>query len=210
MLAVTLWILLFLMTVVVHEVCHGLAAYALGDPTAKNAGRLTLNPLKHLDPFWTVIFPVLLFISTQGRFIIGMAKPVPVNFRLLGNPKKDMIWVALAGPLANFVLAAVFSFLWDYRPHAFVLYAVYFNLGIAFFNLVPIPPLDGSRIIAGLLPIPWARRYLQIEPFGFFIVFILYLTGFLFYAIIPCIDFSCRLLTIPTLSEFLSAIVRYT
>jgi len=200
--SVLLWAVVFMATVVVHEVCHGLAAYALGDPTAYRAGRLSLNPIKHIDLFWTILFPAVLFFSTGGSLAFGMAKPVPVNFGLLGNPRRDMIWVALAGPAANFALAWILAGVWKVFQVPFFLYAVYLNLGIAFFNLVPIPPLDGSRILAGIMPSSWARRYLAIEPAGFAIVFLLYLGGFLFYFIVPGVDGVCRLLEVVPLTEF--------
>ena len=211
MLALTVWVFFFLMAVVIHEVCHGLVANYLGDPTARLAGRLTLNPLKHIDPFWTILFPAFLFISTGGRFAVGMAKPVPVDFNRLRNPKQDMIWVALAGPAANMVLAVLLA--WAYRMYGapvslagfpgespvatFLLFAVYFNLGLAAFNLIPIPPLDGSRILTGILPRPWAYRYLQIEPFGFLIVILLYMSGVFSYVVFPVINGMCRVLNVP-------------
>lgn len=185
------------MTVVFHEVCHGLVAYRLGDPTAKLAGRLTLNPLRHIDLFWTVLLPALLFISTQGRFAIGMARPVPVNFALLRHPKRDMIWVALAGPAANLALAITLTFFFKGFGQPLWLYAIYFNLGVACFNLIPIPPLDGSKILAGLLPDEVAREYLRMEPYGFAVILLLYFTGILFYLIVPAIDLLCVLLEIP-------------
>ncbi len=196
------WVVVFLMTVTLHELCHGLAAYYLGDDTAKRAGRLTLNPLRHIDPFWTVILPLVLYISTQGRFMIGMAKPVPVNFSRLRHPKTDMIWVALAGPLANFVLAALFSFLLHTTGNSLFLYVIYFNLGLAMFNLVPIPPLDGSRIVAGFLPSALAYPFLRLERYGFVLVILLYMTGFLYYFVIPGINFFSRLLQVPGLGDF--------
>lgn len=197
------WILIFVMTVVIHEVCHGLAALALGDDTAKRAGRLTLNPLRHIDPFWTVLFPALLFFSTQGRFAIGMAKPVPVDFSRLRPPRQGMFLVALAGPLANFVLAGVLAALWKMTEYELLLYALYFNLGIALFNLIPIPPLDGSRIVTSMLPVKYARLYLKVERGGFWIILALYMTGFLFTVLIPGIDMLCRLLEVPSLSDYL-------
>ncbi len=194
---ILLGIFVFLMSVTFHEYCHGLLANRLGDQTAKDAGRLSLNPLKHIDLFWTVILPLTLFISTHGRFAIGMAKPVPVNFLNLRNPKRDMIWVGAAGPVANFGIAAVLSFIFRLWPHEFLLYAIYFNIGIGVFNLVPIPPLDGSRILTGLLPAPLARYYIRLEPFGFIIVTALYLSGWLYGIILPVIGLLCRLLGIP-------------
>ena len=197
---ISVWVLFFLMSVVIHEVCHGLVAGWLGDPTAKMSGRLTLNPLRHVDPFWTVLLPGLLYLSTHGRFAIGMAKPVPVDFSRLRNPKRDMIWVALAGPGANIALAALFSFLWKFSGFELILYGAYFNLGLAMFNLVPIPPLDGSRIAAGILPITLARYYMKLEPIGFLIVLLAYMSGVLSYFIFPAVDFFCRVLQIPSLT----------
>ncbi len=194
---ILLGIFIFLMSVTFHEYCHGLLAHQLGDNTAKDAGRLTINPLKHIDPFWTVFLPLMLFISTHGRFAMGMAKPVPVNFLNLRNPKRDMIFVGAAGPLANFVIALVLTFLFRFWPYEFILYAIYFNIGIGVFNLVPIPPLDGSRILTGLLPAPLARYYIRLEPFGFAIVMVLYLTGGLYGIILPFIRLMCRLLGVP-------------
>lgn len=202
-----LGVFIFLVTVTLHEYCHGFLADKLGDPTARDAGRLTLNPLRHIDPFWTVLFPVLLFISTSGQFVMGMARPVPVNFMNLRNPRRDMIWVAVAGPLANFLLAGVLAFLFRVAGtyghltlQTFLLYAVYFNLGLAIFNLIPIPPLDGSRIVTGLLPFSLATRYLLLEPFGFLIVLLFYFTGLLHALVLPGIRFFCKILGVPILN----------
>lgn len=192
-------VFVFLMTVTLHEYCHGLVADRLGDRTAREAGRLSLNPLRHIDPFWTVFLPALLFFSTRGQFAIGMARPVPVNFANLRNPKRDMIWVALAGPAANFGLAWVLALLFKLFPTPLLLYAVYFNVGIAVFNLIPIPPLDGSRILTGLLPSALARYYIQMEPFGFLLVLALYFTGILYAILLPAIDFFCQVLGVPSL-----------
>ncbi|OGW80165.1 MAG: hypothetical protein A3G33_08955 [Omnitrophica bacterium RIFCSPLOWO2_12_FULL_44_17] len=191
------WILIFLGTVMIHEVAHGAVAYLCGDRTAKIMGRLSLNPLKHIDWFWTVAFPAMLFISTGGRFMIGMAKPVPVNFSALHHPKRDMIWVALAGPLANVVLAKFLLVGYQLTGFIFFLYGVYFSLGLAVFNMLPIPPLDGSRVAAGLLPRPLDYYYLKTEPYGFLIVMVLYFTGFVYYWIIPGINLLAQFLNAP-------------
>lgn len=189
----------FLVTVTLHEYCHGLLADRLGDRTAREAGRLSLNPLRHIDPFWTVFLPVLLFLSTRGQFAIGMARPVPVNFLNLRHPKRDMIWVALAGPAANFGLAGLLALLFKFFPNPRLLYAIYFNIGIAVFNLIPIPPLDGSRILTGLLPSFLARYYIRLEPFGFLLVLALYFSGVLYGILLPAIDFFCEGLGVPSI-----------
>lgn len=194
------WLAIFLLTVTVHEVSHGAVAYLRGDETAKVLGRLTLNPLKHIDWFWTILFPALLFFSTGGRFVIGMAKPVPVNFSNLKNRKRDMILVAFAGPLANIVFAECLLLLFRATGSGLFLMGVYFNLGLAVFNLLPIPPLDGSRMVAGLLPIRLERLYLRLEPFGFLIVLALYMSGILYEWLFPGIHLLASLLGIPKVS----------
>ena len=190
----------FLVSVTFHEFCHGLLADRLGDPTARRAGRLTLNPLRHIDPFWTVLLPGLLFLSTHGSFAIGMARPVPVNFLQLRHPKRDMIWVAAAGPLANFLLAGLLVILFKRFELSVFLYAAYFNLGLGIFNLIPIPPLDGSRILTGILPYRWATAYVRLERYGFLLVLLLYFSGALTQVLIPAMNFLCHLLGIPEFS----------
>jgi len=193
------WILIILITVTVHEVSHGFVAYLRGDQTARLAGRLTLNPLKHIDPFWTVLFPAIVFFSTGGRFAIGMAKPVPVNFANLKNPRRDMILVALAGPLANMILASILTLVYRLTALEPILYAVYFNLALMVFNMIPIPPLDGSRVMLALLPLKLAALYDRLEPFGFWIILLLYFLGVLWMLVIPGINFFAGLLDIPLL-----------
>ncbi|MFA6384628.1 MAG: site-2 protease family protein [Candidatus Omnitrophota bacterium] len=164
-----------IVAMVFHEVAHGWVAYLRGDSTARYSGRLTLNPIAHIDPVGTILIPLLLFISTQGRFVFGAAKPVPVDFSRLRNPKTDMILVGAAGPAANLVLAAVSAVLWRFLPSFpagnFIFQnMIMINVVLALFNLFPIPPLDGSRIVMGFLPRDLAYQYAKIEPFGFFII----------------------------------------
>ena len=173
--AVSFTLLLIAMTV--HEFAHGLAAYKLGDSTARLSGRLTLNPLAHIDPFWTVLLPLVLFLSTAGHFVFGAAKPVPVNYWSLKNPKKDMIWIGLAGPLANFILAFIIAGILRFIPTRGISAYLFFNLltinvVLAIFNLIPIPPLDGSKILMGLLPEGLAGQYAAFERYGFIILFV--------------------------------------
>lgn len=164
------WIFVLATAVILHEYAHGWAALKLGDPTAKLLGRLTLNPFKHIDPIGTILIPIITKLTLGFPF--GWAKPVPVNFSQLHNPKRDMILVAAAGPAVNIVLAVIASLLFPLAPKIFSL-AVVVNLMLAVFNMIPIPPLDGSRIVAGLLPTSLARKYLYLEPFGFIIVIVL-------------------------------------
>ncbi|MBI4688508.1 MAG: site-2 protease family protein, partial [Nitrospirae bacterium] len=163
-----------LIAVTFHEVAHGYVADKLGDPTARLSGRLTINPLKHLDPVGTMVF-----IFTR---MIGWAKPVPVNPYNLKNPRRDMMWVSLAGPGANFIIATISALLYKtllvfsvlpeeiYLPLILMLrYCVVLNIGLAVFNLIPVPPLDGSKILMGLLSPRQAIAYSRIEPYGFLI-----------------------------------------
>ncbi len=183
---------LLLLAITAHEFAHGWTAYKLGDKTAKHFGRLTLNPLAHIDLFGTILLPFMLFIATRGAFVFGAAKPVPVNFANLKNPKRDTIWVGLSGPLANFIFAFLASIALKFLPlnpqlKLILLLLVNINVVLGVFNLIPIPPLDGSRIVAGILPKPAASMYAAIEPWGFFIVIILIYLGLFDIVIAPIV-----------------------
>ena len=169
--------------IVFHECAHGWVASCLGDPTARQLGRLTINPIKHIDFIGTIIVPTVLYLIhfigwTQSLLLFGWAKPVPVNFSRLNNPKRDMILVALAGPVTNFCLAFLLVQLANLRflPHLvdrYLVWGVVLNLGLGLFNLIPVPPLDGSRVVSGLLPKNLEKLYSSLEPFGIIIVIIL-------------------------------------
>lgn len=183
----------------VHEYMHGWMADRLGDPTAKLAGRLTLNPIKHLDWFGSLLLPFMMIASNVG-FAFGWAKPVPYNPYNLRDKKYGEAKVALAGPMGNFILAFVLATIWRFvesgnSEFAFLLQiAVYINLLLMIFNLVPIPPLDGSKILAAFLPFRLRMQYLSLERFGFFIVLAFVIFGFSY--IVPIINYLFRLLVL--------------
>jgi Zn-dependent protease len=169
---VLIYALPVIFAITVHEAAHGYAARYLGDDTAWMMGRVTLNPIKHIDPIGTIAMPLLLYFATSGTFLFGYAKPVPVNFGRLRHPKRDMVWVALAGPASNFVQAILWALVRMCQAGVLV------NLVMWAFNLFPLPPLDGGRVLAGLLPRGGAQELLaRIEPYGFFIVMALVIAG---------------------------------
>ena len=183
---VAIYALPVLFAITVHEAAHGYAARYFGDNTAYMMGRITLNPLKHIDPLGTIAMPLLLYFATSGAFLFGYAKPVPVNFAQLRNPKRDMIWVALAGPASNFFQAIAWAILFTVlvgmgvQERFFLDMAkagVLVNLVMWAFNLFPLPPLDGGRILVGLLPWRMAHAVSRVEPWGFFIVMGLVIAG---------------------------------
>ena len=172
--------------ITLHEAAHGYAAKYFGDRTAYMMGRVTLNPFSHIHWVGTILLPLLLYFSTSGALIFGYAKPVPVNFGNLKNPKRDMIWVALAGPGVNLIQAIVWALLYVVYTDFGVTEKFFFamckagvlsNVVMFAFNLFPLPPLDGGRIVVGLLPLKQAYQFSRIEPYGFFIVMALVLTG---------------------------------
>jgi len=168
-----------LFAITVHEAAHGYAARHFGDDTAYKLGRITLNPIKHIDPVGTILIPMMLLFSTSGAFMFGYAKPVPVRFGNLRNPKRDMVWVALAGPASNLAQAFLWGALMIVLHGAGVTEpfflkmcqgGVLVNTIMFVLNLFPLPPLDGGRILVGLLPYRQAALVARIEPWGFFIV----------------------------------------
>ncbi|HVB16907.1 MAG TPA: site-2 protease family protein [Stellaceae bacterium] len=183
----TTWILPVIFAVTFHEAAHGLVAYQFGDDTAERAGRLTLNPLKHVDPFGTVLLPALLLISGTG-FLFGYAKPVPVNFGRLRHPRWDTVLVAAAGPATNILLAIVSSLLFygvDWMPASAsrwaaenLVHSVQLNAVLCVFNMLPFPPLDGGRVAVGLLPRFLARPLARVEPYGMLILLSIFVVSY--------------------------------
>ena len=196
----SIWAFPVLVAIVFHELAHGWVAYRLGDPTAAVMGRLTLNPLSHIDIIGTVLLPA--FLIWAGGPVFGYAKPVPVDFDNLKDPRRDMIRVALAGPGANIILAllslvVVKLLIMSGNPGAgststylwyMALTSVRINVMLAVFNILPIPPLDGGRVLVGVLPEAQAMQVARIEPFGFIIVVALLMTGALTYTLVPIMD----------------------
>lgn len=194
-------VIILFSAIILHECAHGWVAYKFGDPTAKQAGRLTLNPFKHVDLFGTVLLPgILLTLRLLGydTFVFGWAKPVPVNFSRLRNPKRDMMWVGLAGPVTNICLAILFGLVLRAFPgtayNEIIGFAVFINILLAVFNMIPIPPLDGSRVVMGLLPRNLLLSYVKLERYGILIVMALLYFGLFERVIIPIITFISRLL----------------
>ncbi len=192
------YFLIIIPSAVIHEYAHGWMADRLGDPTARNMGRLTLNPIAHIDLFGTILMPIFLFIMTAGSFLFAYAKPVPYNPYNLRDMKKDPALVGIAGPLSNIIIAVIFSVIIRFiplSPSMTSLFAiiVYANILLAVFNMVPIPPLDGSKVLYALLPDSAWKIKQTLEQYG--IVLLLFFVFFLFDIIKPIIDFLFSLFT---------------
>jgi Zn-dependent protease len=204
---IAVWALPILLAVTLHEAAHGWVAFKLGDPTAKLLGRVTLNPIRHIDPIGTIIVPLALGFLTKFSFIFGWAKPVPISPRNFKNPKRDNALVALAGPFANLIMC----FMWasfmkiaimndpiNNMAMLFLLFAskagIMINLILCFLNLLPIPPLDGSRVVSSLLPGRYAYYYDKLEPFGFMILLALILTNVIGFILTPPFKWTLSLL----------------
>jgi len=200
-----LMIILFF-SIILHEIAHGLMAERKGDPTARIMGRITLNPIPHIDPVGTILLPGIMIVMNifwGGIPIFGWAKPVPINPRNLNNPRKDMMWISISGPATNFFIAVFLALLFRIfaSPGSLggivLFYGVSINLLLAFFNLIPIPPLDGSRILSGFLPERYSYRLLQLEPFGFIILVVLLIGGIFNYLFMALLKVAALLTGAP-------------
>ena len=196
---VTLYAIPGIFAITLHEAAHGYAARHFGDLTAYQAGRITLNPIRHIDPMGTIVIPILILIVSQGKFAFGWAKPVPVNFGRLRNPKRDMLWVAAAGPGSNLLMAILWAFVMkathglppnDFTEPVLLMArgGIIINAVLMVLNLFPLPPLDGGRIAVSLLPHRLAYRFAKIEPYGMIILLVLMFLGVLGIVMMPVVN----------------------
>jgi Zn-dependent protease len=202
---ISAWVMPVLLAVTVHETAHGWVARRFGDKTAEMLGRLTLNPIKHIDPVGTILVPALMLLL-PGGFVFGWAKPVPVDWRNFKHPKQDMAWVAVAGPASNLLMALAWALAarvalgmsadnWIALPLLFMGVAgIFINTILMVLNLLPLPPLDGGRVLTGLLPGPYAYQFARIEPYGFFILVALLVTGVLGVVMWPVVKLFLQLM----------------
>jgi len=195
-----------LFAITLHEAAHGYVARYFGDPTAYLAGRISLNPIRHIDPIGTIAVPAFLLLASKflggGGILFGWAKPVPVNWSRLRRPKKDILWVALAGPAANFIMAFFWTLMLKFLSllhlsagsfwAQMALAGIQINVILMVFNLLPLPPLDGGRIVYSLLPTKWAQPYARIEPYGMLILLLLIFSGLLWQFLVPIFRFWYR------------------
>ncbi len=199
---VTIWILPVLFAITIHEAAHGWCAYKLGDPTAKLMGRITLNPIPHIDPIGTIAVPLLLGVFTQFQFLFGWAKPVPVSPINFKNLRRDTALVALAGPLSNLIMAFIWAIIYKVsliyltsHPQTSLLEflvlsgkaGILINCVLIALNILPLPPLDGSKVVSSLLPPKWAYHYDKLEPYGFLILMFMMVTKLLHFFLFPII-----------------------
>ena len=202
---ISAWVMPVLLAITVHETAHGWVARKFGDKTAQMLGRLTLNPIKHIDPVGTILVPAVMLLL-PGGFVFGWAKPVPVDWRNFKRPKQDMAWVAVAGPASNLLMALAWALAarfalglsadnWIALPLLFMGVAgIFINTILMVLNLLPLPPLDGGRVVTGLLPAPYAYQFARIEPYGFFILVALLVTGILGIAMWPVVKLFLQLM----------------
>ena len=205
---ITIWVLPLLFAITLHEVAHGWVAYKLGDPTAKMLGRITLNPVKHIDPIGTIVVPLALLLLSQFSFAFGWAKPVPITWQNMRNPRRDTALVAVAGPIANFLMALFWACLFKIglsfsdQPNVVALFlilvghaGILINLILMVLNLLPIPPLDGSRVLSSFLPPRAALALDRLEPYGFMIILVLIITNVMGHILLPPVFYLQRVIT---------------